>query len=84
MSTLLFQTQSAISWIRAAWLAHLEDAVLRAEGSPEGKGGNPVWMFLSTTGGMIVMVCLCSVLVIAILTLLGPTIGNAIPGSSAD
>jgi hypothetical protein len=29
MSTLLFQTQSAIAWVRAAWLAHLEGAVLR-------------------------------------------------------
>jgi Flp pilus assembly pilin Flp len=81
MSTLLFHTGTAISWMRAAWLARLERAVLHMEGAPPRDNGNRTLMIVLIVLVGVPLLCVCvSIVVIAILTLLGPSIGNVFSG----
>jgi hypothetical protein len=85
MSILLFTAGTTISWMRSAWLAHLERAVAHAESQhePPAQADNTTRILLII---LIVVVglpllCVCvSVIVIAILTLMGPSIGNVFSG----
>lgn len=61
-------------------LQHHIDGLLKAEDVPAGQsqqGGFPVWVIvLIVVGVVICLIPLCAVVVIAVLTLLGPSIGN--------
>ncbi len=63
----------------AALQTRLDDLMLRAEELPEGagekKGGFPTWAIIVIIVA-VVLLCLLPICVIAILTLLGPSIGN--------
>ena len=83
MSTLLFHTESTLSWMRAAWMAHLNDAILRAEGnlgpgSGQASGGNRTLIIVLAVVGGLFLLCICLFFIVPIL--LGPAIGNVFSG----
>jgi hypothetical protein len=85
INTLLFTAGTTISWMRSAWLAHLERAVVRSEGQygPPAQADNTnrtLLIILIVLVGL-PLLCVCvSIVVIAILTLMGPSIGNVFSG----
>jgi hypothetical protein len=85
MNTLLFTAGTSISWMRSAWLAHLERAVVRADsqyGPPaQADNTNRTLLIILIVLVGLPLLCVCvSIVVIAILTLMGPTIGNTFSG----
>jgi hypothetical protein len=85
MSTLIMNAGSTVSWMRAAWMAHLERAIIRAEGTvgpgsgvaPK-SGGNRTLIIVLAVVGVLLLLCVCILFIVPIL--MGPAIGNVFSG----